>query len=201
MTTALHQVMHGVAIKKHASVGEIAAISGLAEDTITNTLTQAETDGRVTGSDGRYLLTAAGRMILESEYSRFYGALRDDDAFANAYRQFEEINKTLKTVITDWQTMAVGGERVPNDHSNKDYDEDVIGRLGDMHEKFEPVLNALCAGEARIGYYRDKLNHALEQAEDGNGDWVSDAKIDSYHTVWFELHEELLRLMGTEREE
>ena len=201
MTTALHQVMHGVAIKKHASVGEIAAISGLAEDTITNTLTQAETDGRVTGSDGRYRLTAAGRMILESEYSRFYGALRDDDAFANAYRQFEEINKTLKTVITDWQTMAVGGERVPNDHSNKDYDEDVIGRLGDMHEKFEPVLNALCAGEARIGYYRDKLNHALEQAEDGNGDWVSDAKIDSYHTVWFELHEELLRLMGTEREE
>ena len=32
----------------------------------------------------------------------------------------------------------------------------------------------------------------------GLGEW---AKIDSYHTVWFELHEDLLRMLGREREE
>ena len=42
---------------------------------------------------------------------------------------------------------------------------------------------------------------ALERAEDGAVEWVSDAKIASYHTVWFELHEDLLRMLGREREE
>jgi hypothetical protein len=32
-------------------------------------------------------------------------------------------------------------------------------------------------------------------------EWISDAKIESYHTLWFELHEDLLRLMRREREE
>ena len=47
----------------------------------------------------------------------------------------------------------------------------------------------------------DKLGAALEKAEDGAIEWVSDAKIESYHTLWFELHEDLLRLMRREREE
>ena len=41
----------------------------------------------------------------------------------------------------------------------------------------------------------------LEKAEDGKVEWVSDARIESYHTVWFELHEDLLRLLGRQREE
>ena len=40
--------------------------------------------------------------------------------------------------------------------------------------------------------YRDKLTKALEKAEDGAIDWVSDARIESYHTQWFELHEDLI---------
>ena len=39
--------------------------------------------------------------------------------------------------------------------------------------------------------------NAGEKAEKGAVAWVSDAKIESYHTVWFELHEDLLRLMRT----
>ena len=57
---------------------------------------------------------------------------------------------------------------------------------------------ALSSLFASIG---DKLLAALEKAEDGAIEWVSDAKIESYHTLWFELHEDLLRLMGREREE
>ena len=53
----------------------------------------------------------------------------------------------------------------------------------------------------RLKIYGDKLLAALEAAEDGDVEWVSDIRRDSYHTVWFELHEELLRIMGTERDE
>ncbi len=53
----------------------------------------------------------------------------------------------------------------------------------------------------RLGGYRDKLLSALEAAKDGEHEWVSDVHRDSYHTVRFELHENLLRMMAREREE
>jgi hypothetical protein len=49
--------------------------------------------------------------------------------------------------------------------------------------------------------YAQKLLAALEAAEDGDREWVSDVRRESYHTVWFELHEDLLRIMGRAREE
>ena len=49
--------------------------------------------------------------------------------------------------------------------------------------------------------YRDKLTKALEKAEDGAIDWVSDARIENYHTLWFELDEDLLCMVGRDRDE
>jgi hypothetical protein len=70
-----------------------------------------------------------------------------------------------------------------------------------LHERAETVLDQLAGALPRVRIYRDKLLAALEKAEDGTIAWISDAKIESYHTLWFELHEDLLRLMGREREE
>ena len=63
------------------------------------------------------------------------------------------------------------------------------------------MLKALVAGASRLKVYQKKLLAALEKAENGETAAVSDARSDSYHTVWFELHEDLLRLMGRQREE
>ena len=38
--------------------------------------------------------------------------------------------------------------------------------------------------------------HDILQSE-----WVSDARLPSYHTLWFELHEDLLRILGRRRAE
>jgi hypothetical protein len=104
-------------------------------------------------------------------------------------------------VITDWQTLKVGGAPVANDHSDNAYDEKVLDRLGQVHERIEPVLKALAAPLQRLSVYLTKLTQALERAEDGEIGWVSDVRRESYHTVWFELHEDLLRIMGTVRDE
>ena len=201
MNTDLHRVMHGVAIRKHGDAKAIAALAGVPVARVESVLAGAVAGGRVAEVDGKYMLTPCGQMMLGGEYSRFNESLRANDDFVAAYQRFEVINKDLKQLITDWQTMDVGGKRVANDHSSKDYDERVIGRLGDLHERFEPILKKLCAGEPRLKVYSDKLGVALEKAEDGEAAWVSDAKLDSYHTVWFELHEDLLRLLGHVREE
>ena len=201
MIPELHLAMHGVAIKKHGAPADVASVSGLSLNTVSEILASAEESGRVVSADGKYALSAAGQMILAGEYSRFYDRLRGDADFVTACERFEVINKALKQLITDWQTLEIGGKRVANDHSDSDYDQKVLGRLGDLHERFEPVMNALCSGEGRLATYQSKLSQALGKAEDGDLAWVSDAQLESYHTVWFEMHEDLLRLLGRSREE
>ena len=197
----MHLALHGTAIKKHANAATIAGAVGLDPARADALLKEAAAGARVVDAQGAYALTPAGRMILDNQYSRFYGELRDDRAFVGAYERFERVNVELKQVITDWQTLEVGGQKVRNDHSNRDYDAAVLDRLGDVHERFEPILAQLVRGLPRLAVYRDKLEHALEQADAGRVEWVSDAKLDSYHTVWFELHEDLLRVLGRTRDE
>jgi len=197
----LHLVMHAIAIKKHAAPDAIAAVSGLPAARVEAALALGAAKGRLVEADGRYALAPAGRLMLDGEYSRYYADLRADTRFSSGYERFEVVNRELKQLITDWQTVEIGGQRVANDHSNKEHDARVLDRLSGLHERFEPILQGLVACAPRLGVYRMKLEAALEKAEDGDIAWVSDARIESYHTVWFELHEDLLRLLGRVRDE
>lgn len=198
---ARHLAFHGLAIKRLASPEAVAGLVGLAPATVAAEMARAVATGRALEAKGGYTLTPLARVALEASYGGLYGELREDAAFDAAYQRFEVINHTLKQVITDWQMMEVRGERVANDHSDEAYDAKVIDRLAGIHEKIEPVLKALAARLPRLGIYWAKLTEALEQAEDGDIEWVSDIRRESYHTVWFELHEDLLRIMGTVRDE
>jgi len=196
-----HLVMHGLAIKKHASAEDVAGVLGLDPGDVRNTLDKLVASKRAMEINGRYLLAPAARMLLEADYSRYYEAERANPAFQAGYAGFERLNTVLKQLITDWQTIPVRGERVPNDHSDEDYDSRIIDKLGDLHERIEPVIAQLASALPRMSIYGEKLAEALDKAEKGAIAWVSDAKIESYHTVWFELHEDLLRLMRRERTE
>lgn len=197
----LQLVMHGIAVKKYATVDDICSVSGLKSDTVTELVAQAVSKGRASEANGKYLLTPTGQVTLKAAYSKAYGALRRDENFVEAYEDFERINNDLKQAITEWQTIEIGGQTVINDHSDADYDSEVIDLIGDIHERVYIVFERLGRQESHLRRYREKLLSALEKAEDGDIRWVSDATIESYHTVWFELHEDLLRIMGREREE
>lgn len=196
-----HLALHGLALKKHAAAPLVAAAVDLPETEVTALLEEATRKGRAVAVQGGWMLSPAGRMILDGQYTRVYAEVRANPAFMQAYERFERINTELKQLITDWQTISVGGQRVPNDHSNKAHDSGIIDRLGALHERAEVVLKALGDGLKRLSIYATKLLTALEKAEDGEIEWVSGAKIESYHTVWFELHEDLLRILGRERDE
>ncbi len=197
----LHLTLHGLAIKKHAGPADVASVVGLTADRVAELLQQATASGRSVEAQGAYLLSPAGRMILDGQYSRIYADARADQSFVQTYARFERVNNELKHLITDWQMLEVGGQRVRNDHANQEYDAKVLDRLGDLHERFEPILQALRKRVPRLEIYQRKLEHALAQVEAGAVQWMSDAKLESYHTVWFELHEDLLRILGREREE
>lgn len=192
---------HGLAIKRHADAAAVASLTGQPVDAVQAELEAAVATGRAIEAKGAYSLTPLARVALAAGYGRDFADLRAHEAFVQPYHGFERINPELKQIITDWQTINVRGALRANDHSDEDYDNKVIDRLSALHERFEPVMAALTRGLSRLGIYGRKLEAALDKAEDGEIAWVSDIHRDSYHTVWFELHEELLRIMGTEREE
>src|SRR5215213_5078609 len=45
----------------------------------------------------------------------------------------------------------------------------------------------------------ERYEAALIRADRGKRSWVSEPKIDSCHTVWMELHEDLLATLGVQR--
>ena len=197
----MHELLHGMAIKKHANAAALADLTGHTEAALAPLLERAVATGRAAEAQGKYLLTPAGHMILEGQYGVRCAALREDPAFVAAYDRFELINTELKQAITDWQLVDIGGKSMPNDHCDSDYDEKILDRLAQIHERFEPILQTFTTRSPRFTRYGEKLEHALEQAEDGKHAWVSDATIESYHTVWFEMHEDLLRLLARARDE
>jgi hypothetical protein len=201
MMTNRDLVLHATAIKRHAPATAIAALAGISAASAQAELDALVVAGRALEAKGAYALTPLAGVALQARYAGHFAALRDDLAFRGAYEGFERINNVLKQIITDWQTLTVGGQKVANDHSDKGHDAAVIDRLGALHEQAEPILAKLAQGLPRLKYYGDRLLAALDAAEDGDHEWVSDIRRDSYHTVWFELHEELLRIMGREREE
>lgn len=194
-------VLHATAVKRQAPVAAIARLAGVPEARAQAILTEAVASGRAVDARGGYVLTPLAGVALLARYDRHFAGLRRDAAFVAAYETFERINVTLKQIITDWQTVDVGGHKVANDHSDKAHDAAVIDRLGALHDQAETVLGRLSARLPRLSRYAEGLLAALEKAEDGDTEWVSDVRRDSYHTLWFELHEELLRIMGREREE
>jgi hypothetical protein len=192
---------HGLAIKRYADAATVAALVGAPESDIATTLDQAVAAGRAVKVKEGFSLTPLARVALEARYGLLYGAVRLDATFIGAYERFEIVNRDLKQVITDWQTVTVSGVAAPNDHADRAYDARVLDRLGKIHDRIEPVLAALARVVPRLKIYAAKLAAALDKAEDGDTDWVSDIRRESYHTVWFELHEDLLRIMGTVRDE
>lgn len=197
----MHDILHGMAIKKHADAAALARLTGLDPDRVAALLARAVATGRAVLAQGKYILSPAGRMILDAQYGRYCAPARNDGEFIAAYDRFELINSDLKQLITDWQTLAIGGAQVVNDHSDAEYDERCLDRLSAVHERLAPVLRAFAVHSNRFSRYGALLDAALDKAGDGAREWVADATIESYHTVWFEMHEDLLRMLDRVRDE
>lgn len=193
--------LHGLAIKKFGTPAGVAAVLGEDEAAMEAALAAAVAAGEAMAARGTYMVTPKGQAALKAAYPEQFAALRADPDLAACYERFETMNAVLKQLMTDWQVTEVAGEPVSNDHSDKAYDARIIDRLGTLHEQMEPVLAAFAASLPRLARYAERLEAALAQAEDGEIAYVSGARIDSYHTVWFELHEELLRILDRTRQE
>jgi len=201
MTDLDFLAVHGLAIRKAGSPASVATLLGADETEVAAALDEAVAADRVAGARGTFMVTAAGQAWLSQSYPDKFGAVRADDDLVHAYDRFEKVNVDLRTLMTDWQTMPAGDTRVSNDHSDPDYDAKIIDRLGALHERAERVIGRAAAVVPRLQTHLDRLESAYDSVLAGHHDYVSGVRIDSYHTVWFELHEDLLRILDRTRQE
>lgn len=199
--TDMFLAMHGLAIRKLGNAGAVAALLGVTEGAVAEHLAEAVAAGSAIAARGAFMLTPKGQVALKQDYAERFADLRRDTHFAAGYDCFEVVNTELKQLMTDWQMVDVAGESVRNDHADRAYDDRIVERLNALHERADEVLAGLAASLPRLGKYRERLEAALGRIDDGTIEFVSGARIDSYHTVWFELHEDLLRILERERRE
>jgi hypothetical protein len=61
------------------------------------------------------------------------------------------------------------------------------------------VCADLARALVRFRPYGPRLSGSLSRVEAGEHQWFTGALVESYHTVWFELHEDLLATLAIQR--
>ena len=100
--------------------------------------------------------------------------------------------------------LARLGERVPGgvifkasfDKANRS---NAVAARGPGIDEGLAALERVRAVEPRLAVYRPRLQEALDKFDDGESAWLASPLMDSYHTVWTQLHQQLILMLGLTR--
>jgi DNA-binding MarR family transcriptional regulator len=195
-------VLHGVRLKGFAEPDALATLWELDESDVANELKKLADAALVSHREGRvsgWSLTPEGRARHAALAAEELDAADAREAVKAAYEEFLGVNPDLLGACTAWQLKSVGNAQVVNEHDDPAYDFAVIEQLAAVHARVRPILDALSDALERFGRYPVRLETALGHVQAGVTEWFTKPLIDSYHTVWFELHEDLLSTLGLHR--
>lgn len=161
-------------------------------------LAELEAEGAVEQTRIGVKLTGAGKdeaeRLRESEI-----AAASAENVAALYERFEPINTAFKTRVSEWQMRPGQEGQVPNDHSDAQYDAAILEGVIEDHPAILRLLEDAAAEAPRLALYGGRLDRALAHIREGEHRYLTAPLIDSYHTIWFEMHEDLIRLAGRTR--
>ena len=200
------RIIHSLRVRGLADTLLVAAAAGMPEVEVKGRLSDLQTAGDVRYRDGRmsgWMLTPDGRRHGEELLAAELDAGGVRDGIDASYRAFLAVNQRFLELCTDWQMRVPaddpGGEPVLNDHTDADHDAAVINRLAAIDEVVQEISAGLAALLDRFDGYGRRFGEALARVRAGDHKWFTRPMIESYHTVWFELHEDLLATLGIQR--
>lgn len=197
-------VLHAVRLKGMADEGEVAARFGLGQIEASELLLDFQAYGWITRVDfagtGGWTLTEAGKRRNEQQ-------LADELAIGDArtqvesvHRDFLPLNARLLRASTDWQLRPTATDPLAsNEHDDPDWDGRVLDDLDTLNRALGELEPRLTAGLDRFAGYHDRFSRALDRVHGGDLTWATTVREDSCHTVWMELHEDLIATLGIER--
>ena len=193
--------LHGLRLKGFAEASVVSELYGLDAEVVTAELKKAATadfamfrDGRRTG----WALKPAGRVENERLLAEELDGAGQRELVQGAYQRFLALNGQMLAVCTKWQVKDADAQ-VLNDHTDPAYDAAVIGELKELDAGVQPICTDLAGVFERFSVYAPRFDIAMEKLDGGDLDWFTKPVMESYHTGWFELHEDLLATLGIDR--
>ena len=105
------------------------------------------------------------------------------------YVRFLEFNRDFKVLVTDWQTGPQDAAALAA----------TTASLDALDAAFAPLVAESVAAVPRLAPYAPRFEQARLAFAAGDVSMLASPLKDSYHTVWFEYHEELIHLGGRNR--
>ena len=188
----MDDVLHALRVKGIATPEAIGEAIGSDPDAVLSHLRELEAEDVAFERPSR---KRPGWVVSEHGRERHAAELADahpepmKESLSEMYEGFLALNNDVKGLSARWQHAGSDDERF-----------DLLGRLEDVHELADKTLSSTGELVPRFGRYARRLGVALEKIEDDPRYFVSPL-VDSYHTVWFECHEDFLLTLGRTRAE
>jgi len=199
MTATSDDLIRALTIKGSAAVDALASALTSNPKDVQPVIDRLVKEGLVERKATAFRLTskgkARGRELLAADRDRW----GSKNAIA-ALQAFHLLDQRMKETVTAWQMREVGGQQVLNDHADPIYDRRVLGRLTALHQDTNDWLSSLRTAPKSVNLYLARLDRALQSARFDER-FIASPAVDSYHGVWFELHEALMQLAGRTRSE
>jgi hypothetical protein len=198
-------VLHAVRLRGMADDAAVASRFDLDPAAAGELLLDGEAYGWVTWSEfagvGGWSLTARGRAENERRLAAELGTVPGGSAAVRrVHDAFLPLNARLQRACTDWQLRpAPGAPLAANRHDDPAWDAGVTRELAALAAELAPLVAELAGKLDRFGGYDVRFSSALGRVTAGDPSWVDRTGADSCHTVWFELHEDLIATLGIER--
>lgn len=180
---------------------ELAAATGAAEPALASEIADLVGQGLVArelrAGREQVLLTATGRDRSVTVVAAEAACLRPSVAPLDA--EFAALNRRVKQILYRWQVRVDRTTEVLNDHTDARYDLQVLADLRAVHLAADRLLARLEPLRARYASLRRRLAAALARAGGGERGAVAGITSDSFHAGWWELHADLLAVLGRAR--
>jgi pyruvate, orthophosphate dikinase len=192
-------VARALLVKGHATPESLALVLGARADQVGPMVDHLVAAGIVETAPAGLRLTGPGKLHALDLFTADRDQSGGTTACLAALDEFLDFDRRMKDTVTAWQLREVDGAQVVNDHADDRYDAGVLERLANLHADTDAWLGPLATRLVRLAAYRRRLKLALDLARGGDRRFVASPLVDSYHGVWFELHEDLIRLAGRRR--
>lgn len=172
--------------------------TGLAAATVERALADLlRSEAIAEGAGGRLALTDEGRSRARA------AAARDGRDLAEEVRRlhagFLPLDRRVKEAVTRWQIRSIGGVDVPNDHRDPEHDRAVVDDLEAIVSAATALLAPLGRKRARYRRYAERLEEAATRVRAGEKGRISGLGDESIHSIWWQLHADLLAVLGRTR--
>lgn len=194
----VHDITRALLIKGTVTLAQLSDALLLKPERVEPLVERLVQDGLAESPDGQIRLSAQGKLAASAAFDADRAAIGEHRA-VEVLEAFHSFDARMKEIVTAWQVRDVYGEQVLNDHSDAAYDTRLLDELAALHAETADWLSPLSATVPRFVVYRSRLTQAVDLARRGDQRFVASPRVDSYHSVWFELHEDLIRLAGRRR--